>query len=117
MTVRPITTTDALHRAHLELNAAVNRLSQRPACTFDRDFTEEIPPGRALDLVAACNACPVFAECRVLAGLLPARDKVHTVMAGVQYGTKGRPVDLAAEVRRQDRDRSLTAAVELKAAS
>jgi hypothetical protein len=117
VTVRPITTPAEIKSASLELTAAVNRLSELPACHLSWEFTEDVPLGRSLDLIDRCNACPVLTECRAVADLTPTRDKKHVVMAGVRYGAKGRPVDLTAEVRRQERDLSLLAAVEFQAAS
>lgn len=117
MTVRPITTPAALDRAHLELNAAVNRLSELPACRLSFEFTEDVPPGRALELVDRCNACPVLAECRVLAALLPARDLAHTVTAGVRYDGNGQRVDLAPVRKKVQRDKRLIEAAELEQAA
>jgi hypothetical protein len=110
VTVRPITTPAAIKRASLELTAAVNRASELPACHLSYEFTEDVPPGRALDLIDRCNACPVLTECRAVADLTPTRDKKHVVMAGVRYGAKGRPVDLDATIRREARDLSLLTA-------
>jgi hypothetical protein len=110
VTVRRKITTNALNRAHTELNAAVERLNAPPECRMSWEFTDEVqPPGRSLELIRSCNSCPVFAECNALASLLPAHDKAHSVIAGVRYNGAGRPVDLHKAAAQSELNRSLAA--------
>lgn len=110
MTVRPVRTTDALARAHIELNAAVERLNVVPECRLSCEFTEEVQPvGRTLDLINKCHACPVLEQCAALARQLKPAEKAHTVTAAVRYDGAGRPVDTRRVAAQAERDRRLAA--------
>ncbi|WP_433169896.1 hypothetical protein [Kribbella sp. CA-247076] len=118
MTVRPKLTTDELDRAQANLAAAVRRAGGSFPCRGASAWTQEVQtPYDSLELIAECHSCPVFIECSALARVTPARDKAHTVMAGVRYNAAGRPVDLGAQIRNQARDAALAAAVGLEGAA
>ena len=89
MTVRRKITTNALDRAHTELNAAVERLNAPPECRMSWEFTEEgwfetiwgdvdrLPDGHVLITRAHCGTCqPASAARTQLVEVDPATNEV-----------------------------------------